>query len=86
MNDTFVVLLILGGTFLVALAVDRGIPNTLESVAYLVEEVAAAWVVCLRRAAEKLRERHAHIEAHNRRRHTRSAAVELVANGGFGAH
>jgi hypothetical protein len=86
MNDTLVVLLILGGTFLLALAVDRGIPNMLESAAYMVEDFAAAFVVCLRQAAGKMRQRHAHIEADNRRRQTRTrsySALEVVGNGEF---
>jgi hypothetical protein len=87
MNDTVVVLLTLGGTFVLALAVDRGVPNGLESAAFMLKDIAGALVASLRHVAEKLRHRHAHIEAANRRRGSRSesTAVEMVAHAGSNA-
>jgi hypothetical protein len=86
MNDTVVVVAILGGTFVLALAVDRGVPNALESAAYMLEDVAAASVSYLRNAADKLRQRHGQIEAANRRREKHSASpVRVPTNGACNA-
>jgi hypothetical protein len=70
MNDIVVVLLTLAGTTVIALAIDRGVPNMLESAANMLEDVTARVVASLRGAAAKLRERHAQIEALNAQRRT----------------
>ena len=54
--------------FAIAVAIDRGVPNALESCACRLEGLAADVVTALRRAAAKLRARHVAIERANRRR------------------
>jgi hypothetical protein len=78
MNDTVLVLFTLGGTFVLAMAIDRGVPNMLEAAADILEDGAASVVASLRAAALKLRERHTQIEAANRQRHT-GAGLAVVA-------
>jgi hypothetical protein len=86
MNDTVMVMLILAGTIVVALAIDRGIPNALESAADSLEDVAAGMVASLRATAAKLRERHAEIEATNRQRRSLAAnPVPVLAKRGCSA-
>lgn len=68
MDSAFIVALVMAGAFVVAFAVDRGIPNALESCAYLLEQRSAELVAALRGAAARLRARHVDIERANRRR------------------
>jgi hypothetical protein len=68
MNDAVVVLLTLGGSFVLALAVDRGLPNALESAAYLLEALAVTIAGSLKTTADTLRERHVHIQRVSGRR------------------
>jgi hypothetical protein len=86
MDDILIVLFVLGSTIVIALAIDRGIPNTLESAADILEAFAAGVVTTLRAAAVKLRERHAQIEATNRQKQGRSPArVAVVPTRGCNA-
>jgi hypothetical protein len=86
MNDVLIVLFILDSTIVIALAIDRGIPNTLESAANILETFAEGLVMSLRKAAVKLRERHAQIEATNRQNRGHSGArVAVVPNRGCNA-
>jgi hypothetical protein len=55
-------------TLVLALLVDRGAPNILESLAFGVEGAAAWTVTALRRSAAALRKRHAAIERAHRER------------------
>ncbi|HET8548618.1 MAG TPA: hypothetical protein VFL57_11465 [Bryobacteraceae bacterium] len=75
------VIALLGGTFVLALAIDRGVPNTLEAAADIIEAFATRAVANIRRCAVKLRARHAEIERANRRRHRPNGiAVAAAAN------
>jgi hypothetical protein len=62
MNPAFLAIATLGTTLLVALLVDRGAPNILESIAFGLESAAGWTVTGLRRSAAALRSRQRSIE------------------------
>ena len=66
MENAVIVVAILSGAFLLVMAVDRGIPNLLYSVASTVETVAGAAVASIRATAGRLRERHERIATEQR--------------------
>ena len=74
-ENMFAALSILGGTLLLAFAIDRGIPNVLDSAAYHIERIAASSTSALRWTARRMRDRHARIAQQNRSR----AVDHLVA-------
>jgi hypothetical protein len=55
-------------TLILAVVVDRGVPNILESIAFVVEDISRWIVAMLRRSARGLRERHRSIEVANQKR------------------
>ena len=69
-------------TFLLAILIDRGVANILESIAWAVERSAESVVELLRRSAVLLRRRHRAIElAHQERlAGTRMQAVDPAVN------
>lgn len=60
--------IILTGTLLLAFAIDRGIPNTMDSLAFAVERCSRAVVKYMRQFAERLRARHNAIQMAHRER------------------
>lgn len=68
MDKTIDVVAILVATLLMAIAIDRGIPNSLDALAYGLERWSRAAVALLRLGAQKLRERHVAIERAERQR------------------
>jgi len=68
MSTVFFALSVLGATLALALAVDRGIPNMLDSTAYHLEVLSRRTVAAIRRAARQLRQRHLDVENANRDR------------------
>ena len=55
-------------TLALALAVDRGIPNVLDSLAYHLERLARKLVAGIRASACRLRQRYSELETANRER------------------
>lgn len=76
MDKTIDVVAILLATLLLAIAIDRGIPNSLEAFAYRLERWSCAVVALLRLGAQKLRERHAAIERAERQRRAEEREVQ----------
>jgi hypothetical protein len=70
MSTEFAATAILALTFVLVAVVDRGVPNTLESIAFGIESAAEWTVTGLRRNAARLRERHRRIELEHQRRMT----------------
>src|SRR5438270_11052732 len=62
MGTTTNVIAMLVATLLLAIAIDRGVPNSIDGLAYVVERAARVLVACLRAASKRLRERHVAIE------------------------
>jgi hypothetical protein len=68
-------LAVLFATFLILVLVDRGAPNTLESIAFFIERHARWIVSALRSNAARLRSRQREIEQENRARLSETAAL-----------
>jgi hypothetical protein len=77
MSSESLALGILASTLALALIIDRGVPNMMESAAFALE-TASRWLVAgLRRNAARLRERHRRIEMENQRRLEMTAAIQF---------
>ena len=68
MDTTINVIAVLIATLLLAIAIDRGVPNSLDALAYWVERWSRGIVKLLRFSAESLRARHVSIEQAERER------------------
>lgn len=66
----------LAATLLLAIAIDRGIPNSLDATAYWLERCSRAFIAFLRFTANKLRERHLSIEKAERERQGQSRELQ----------
>jgi hypothetical protein len=80
MGTTTNVIAMLGMTLILAIAIDRGVPNSIDALAYFIERTARALVALLRAAAKRLRERHVAIERaeHERLAQSREAQTQYV--------
>lgn len=83
MSPGFAAAAILAFTFALVVVVDRGVPNTLEAIAFSLETGARHAVAALRRNAAALRARQRRIELANQERLARMGTHEptqVVAN------
>jgi hypothetical protein len=76
MGATMNVIAMLVATLLLAIAIDRGVPNSVDALAYWIERWSRAFVALLRFAAKKLRQRHISIELAERERGAHSSEAQ----------
>ena len=74
MSTEFTATAILSLTLVLVAVIDRGIPNTVESLAFGIEAAAEWTVAALRRNAARLRERHRRIEIEHQERMARATS------------
>lgn len=68
MHNVTLAICVLALTLALVVAVDRGIPNTMDSCAYHLERLSRRIVAAVRKTAERLRQRHRNVEVLNRQR------------------